>query len=425
LILPYSMYRFDASTLWAKYTGDIVTTASRAEPMLSFGKDMGVRTVKPKPAGIPTMVAPGKRFIGEASPDWGSALVFIPWDTYLHSGDSRLLERNYSSMRQWTLHLESRATDGIVHSGLGDWCKPEITGLIEKPPRFYAQVVPMLSTACYFRCAKIMADTAILLGHKQDAERFGKLTEQIRAAFIREFYSATPSMAPDQTIHAIAVNWGLLPPEMHAAAGKALAGLVEKADYHFMTGVFGSPSLWPVLVTQGHQSTAWKALQNGTLPSLKHLAKQGATTFWEVWPGPQNPKDVAKPYSRSMSHPFQAGFVSWFFSGLGGIAPDPANPGFRSILLDPQMIDGLEWVNCEFNSPMGAIKSSWKRDGKSLRWEIAIPPGATAAVRVPGRIKDITPSAKTFTPKDADDAQGQAQRLTLGSGQFVITATLP
>jgi len=82
-------------------------------------------------------------------------------------------------------------------------------------------------------------------------------------------------------------------------------------------------------------------------------------------------------------------------------------------------------VNCEFNSPMGAIKSSWKRDGKSLRWEIAIPPGATAAVRVPGRIKDITPSAKTFTPKDADDAQGQAQRLTLGSGQFVITATLP
>ncbi len=423
LIVPYSMYRFDASTLWAKYTGDIVSTASRAEPMLSFGKDMGERKVKPKPAGIPTMVAPGKRFIGEASPDWGSALVFIPWSVYQQSGDSRLLERNYDGMRQWTLHLESRATDGIVRSGLGDWCKPDPAGTSANGSFFFSQVVPMLSTACYFRCAAIMADSARLLGRNEDAERFTKLAEKIRAAFIREFYGPAASMTPDQTIQAIAVNWGILPPEMRAAAAEALAGLVEKADNHFLTGVFGSPSLWPVLVSQGHQATAWKALQNETQPSLKHLAKQGATTFWEVWPGPENPKDPAKPYKHSMSHPFQAGFVSWFFSGLGGIAPDPAQPGFRSILLEPQMIDGLDWVKCGFDSPMGEIKSEWKRDVNSLRWEISIPPGAHASVRVPGRLSGITPE-QTVSPTDADDAQGKAQRLTLGAGSYVITSIL-
>mgnify|MGYP000561855876 CR=1 FL=1 len=207
-----------------------------------------------------------------------------------------------------------------------------------------------------------------------------------------------------------------LPPE-------ALAELVEKVDNHFLTGVFGSPSLWPVLVSQGHQATAWKALQNETQPSLKHLAKQGATTFWEVWPGPENPKDPAKPYKHSMSHPFQAGFVSWFFSGLGGIAPDPAQPGFRSILLEPQMIDGLDWVKCGFDSPMGEIKSEWKRDVNSLRWEISIPPGAHASVRVPGRLSGITPE-QTVSPTDADDAQGKAQRLTLGAGSYVITSIL-
>lgn len=425
LIVPFSMFRFDAAALWEKYTGDIVTSARRERPMLSFGLNMDDRVVKPKAAGIPTMVAPGKRAIGEATPDWGSAIVFIPWDHYLHTGDTRPLERNYDSMRQWTLHLESRATDGIVKSGLGDWCKPHPTGETENLSAFYSETVPMLSTACWFRCARITADAARLLGKAGDAERFSAMAEKIRAAFLREFYGPAPSMTPDQTIHAIAIDWEILPPEMRADAARKLADLVKRADHHFMTGVFGSPSLWPALVSNGHQETAWKALQNDTTPSLKHLARLGATTFWEVWPGPVDPRDPANPYSRSMSHPFQSGFVSWFFSGLGGIRPDPAHPGFRSVLMEPHMIDGLDWVKCSLDSPMGTIHSSWKREGKSLRWEIVLPPGSGASVRVPGRVTKIESGHETAADADAYDAQGPARRLHLKAGHHIISSSLP
>ena len=393
--------------------------------MLSFGLNMDERVVKPKAAGIPTMVAPGKRAIGEATPDWGSAIVFIPWDHYLHTGDIRPLERNYDSMRQWTLHLESRANGGILKSGLGDWCKPHPSGEIENLSAFYSETVPMLSTACWFRCAKIMADTANLLGKSDDAARFSDLREKIRAAFLREFFSPEPSMTPDQTILAIAIDWNILPSEMRAEAARKLADLVKRADHHFMTGVFGAPSLWPALVSNGHQDTAWKALQNETSPGLKHLARQGATTFWEVWPGPADPRDPANPYSRSMSHPFQAGFVSWFFSGLGGIRLDPTNPGFRSVLMEPQMIDGLDWVKCSLDSPMGTINSSWKRDGKSLRWEIDLPPGIDASVRVPGRVTKIESGRNTPADVDARDAQGPARQLRLHGGRHIISSSLP
>ncbi len=421
LIVPYSMYRYDAASLWMKYTDDIVTTAKRSSPMLIFGKGMGERVVKPKAVGIPTMVAPGKRFIGEASPDWGSAMVFIPWDIYLHTGDLRPLKRHYDSMRQWTLHLEGRADNGILRSGLGDWCKPG-KGVKAEPRDYYGEVIPMLSTACYFRCAKIMTDTARLLGRADDAVRFGEISQLVRNSFVREFYGENPSMFPDQTIHSIAVQWGVLPPERQVEAARQLAELVEKADYHFMTGVFGSPSLWPTLAGFGHQDVAWKALQNESAPSLKYLAKRGATTFWEVWPMEVDEKET---YSRSQSHPFQAGFVSWFFSGLAGISPDAEKPGFRIIHMEPQLMDGLDWVKCSFHSPMGEIKSSWKRSHGSFTWQITVPPGAVAMLRVPGRIKQLLPQAAVAPVlTDADDVQGKAQRVKLSSGEFTIISDL-
>lgn len=419
LIVPYSMYRYDAASLWRKYTDDIVSTATRSAPMLIFGKGMGERVVKPKAAGIPTMVAPGKRFIGEASPDWGSAVVFIPWDIYLYTGDLRPLRRHYDSMRKWTLHLEDRASNGILHSGLGDWCKPG-KGAETEAREYYGEVIPMLSTACYFRCAKIMADTAKLLGRDEDALRFGKLSEWVRSSFLREFYSENPSLVPDQTIHSIAVQWGVLPPERHEEAARKLAGLVRNRGDHFMTGVFGSPSLWPTLAAFGYQDVAWKALQNESAPSIKYLARRGATTFWEVWPMEADEKET---YSRSQSHPFQAGFVSWFFSGLAGLAPDLGNPGFRTIKMEPQMMNGLDWVRCSFNSPMGEIKSSWQRSNATFTWQITVPPGAEARLRVPGRIKQLHPqSAAPLAIMDADDAQGVAQRLSLPSGEFTIVS---
>ncbi|SFB95817.1 alpha-L-rhamnosidase [Algibacter lectus] len=424
LTVPYTMYRFDASNMWRKYTTDIATTAEVSAPMLCFGDEFGERTKQIKKSGIPTMVAPGKRFIGEGSPDWGSAIAFIPWDIYVHTGDIRSLKEHYNSIKQWTEHLQGISTNSIVHSGMGDWCKPITNNIEEKTEReIYGKITPMLSSACYYRSARITADAAQLIGNQKDYLYFNKLANDIRTAFTNAFYGKDRLLIPDQTINAIAVDWDILAPEHQAKAAENLNQQVIDAGYHFETGVFGMPSLWPVLGKFGYHETIWKALQNEKAPSFKHLMSKGATTFWEVWPTENENLDN---YKQSMSHPFQAAFVSWFYKGLAGIKPNSKLTGYRLIDLEPQIIPELEWVKYRFSSPMGMIESSWNQNKSTLTWQVEIPAGAEARLRVQGKLINIQKDSKEFKVETnkITDAQGIGEKLTLNAGKYLITSKI-
>ncbi|WP_282147938.1 family 78 glycoside hydrolase catalytic domain [Algibacter lectus] len=424
LTVPYAMYRFDAASMWRKYTTDIATTAQVSASMLCFGDEFGERTRQIKKSGIPTMVAPGKRFIGEGSPDWGSAIAFIPWDIYVHTGDIRSLKEHYSSIKQWTEHLQGISTKGIVYSGMGDWCKPIINNPEEKTEReIYGKITPMLSSACYYRSARITADAAQLIGNKEDYLYFDKLASDIRTAFTNAFYGKDRLLIPDQTINAIAVDWDILAPEHQAKAAENLNQQVIDTGYHFETGVFGMPSLWPVLGKFGYHETIWKALQNEKAPSFKHLMSKGATTFWEVWPTENENLDY---YKQSMSHPFQAAFVSWFYEGLAGIKPNSKLTGYRLIDLEPQIIPELEWVKCRFSSPMGVIESSWNQNKSTLTWQVEIPAGAEARLRVPGTLINVEKDSKEFKVETnkITSALDIAEKLTLHAGKYIITSKI-
>lgn len=424
IITPFTLYRFDAATMWNKYVRDIVTTAQVSKPMLCSVKGSGERKLGVKKADIPTMIAPGKRLCDEASPDWGSALAFIPWDVYVRTGDIRSLSEHYSSIKIWAEHLKELATDGIVFAGLGDWCKPIYENTTGKPDRdLFGAVTPMLSTACYYRSVRITADAAKLLNNKTDFEKYDSLSNTIRKAYTKAFYSENRIMIPDQTINAISIGWNILAPELHERVAKTLAKQVEDAGFHFMTGVFGMPALWPTLCRFGYQDVAWKAIHVESAPSFKYLAKRNATTFWEVWPFE---KDEEKEYSRSMSHPFQGGFAAWFFEGLAGISSDVYTPGYRLIKLEPQLIDELNWVNCRFKSPMGMIESSWKKSANKLVWTVEIPIGATSQLRIPGKITEIVGAPIEVVNKATTitDSMGKAQRITLEAGKYEISSSI-
>lgn len=241
----------------------------------------------------------------------------------------------------------------------------------------------MLSTACLFRCAATMWRVALMFKKPEDAVRYQAVCGQVREAFVREFFDPVAGGFPDQTINAIAVQWGVVGGAERDAAAKRLAEQVEEEEFHFMTGVFGAPSLWPTLADFGYQEVAWKALQTETAPGFRYLYERGGTSFWEVWP---TPEDEGERWERSMSHPFQGAFAQWFYSGLAGIRSDSMIGGFRQLYLRPSMLGQLESVNCRHRSAMGWIESSWKRDGKRLRWQIETPPGAQVMLHFPGKV---------------------------------------
>ena len=387
LYVPFTLHRYNVAALWRKYLNDILTGADREERTMAFGANFMDRRTSHKPRGIPYMIAPGLRRSGIASPDWGSAMVFIPWDLYRFTGDARWIQRHAGAMRQWTDHVAAlRGEDKIVRVGLGDWCKPwPRSGPRPDGSKYYSEIVPILSTACLFRCADIMSKVAGMSGDHERKMYYLALAKETRDAFVKTFRDTQTGGFVDQTANAIAVQWGLIDGEDARNAAAVLEKQVAAEDYHFMTGVFGLPDLWPTLADFGHEQTAWRALQTETAPGFGYLFRRGATSLWETWP---TPEDEKQRWGDSMSHPFQGAMAHWFYSGLAGIRPTA--PGFREFHLQPVMMGFLSHVKCRERTAMGWVGSEWTRDGRHVTWDVEIPPGAQATVVVPGKVIEAT-----------------------------------
>ncbi|MCK4966763.1 alpha-rhamnosidase, partial [bacterium] len=157
--------------------------------------------------------------------------------------------------------------------------------------------------------------------------------------------------------------------------------VVEKYNGHHSTGHMGTRYIYGELSRFGYGDIAQSMLNQTTYPSFGELFSRGATTIWEYWG--EREIDETSNGTRSRSHPFQGGFDVWFYNGIGGINPDPENPGFKHIILKPQVIGNLTFANARFNSIHGLIVSEWEKSEDEFKWDVNIPANTTATVYVP------------------------------------------
>lgn len=392
-----TIYNFEMAPFWAKYLEDIETSLTER--------------------GIPSFVAPGKRKIGEASPDWGTAIVQIPWYLYLYYGDERVLQRHYHTMKRWIQHLQDIARDYIVSAGLGDWFAPG--SMAGNTP------IPLTSTAIFYWDASLMAKTARVLGIEEDARSFERLAQQVKQAFIAQFYDSRAHTFGSQTANALALAWGLAPEGKEQAIADSLArDVVERHAGHHSTGILGSRYLYWALSEYGHGDVAVVVLRQHDYPSIGDLFRRGATTFWEHW-GEAFLDEQEGP--RSYNHPMQGGFDAWFFYGIAGIRPSEEAPGFKHIILKPQIVPGIEWARASYRSIRGVIVSEWQREGNLLRWRLKVPPGSTATAYFPVSRSEAIRESQRF-PSDPPALRDEtivatapiAVRLLSGDYEFEV-----
>ncbi|HFB97607.1 MAG TPA: hypothetical protein ENJ62_00550, partial [Bryobacterales bacterium] len=123
---------------------------------------------------------------------------------------------------------------------------------------------------------------------------------------------------------------------------------------------------------------------------------------------------------------------AWYYEALAGLAPDESEPGYRRILVRPQVVRDLRWASGSIQTPYGRAASSWRRTDEGLRLELEIPVGAEARVYVPALNLDdpvILESGKViwregaFRPEAAEGVhagrrEGRAIVLETGSGIY-------
>ncbi|WP_369804049.1 alpha-L-rhamnosidase C-terminal domain-containing protein [Siphonobacter sp. SORGH_AS_0500] len=105
---------------------------------------------------------------------------------------------------------------------------------------------------------------------------------------------------------------------------------------------------------------------------------------------------------------------AWLYKGLGGIKPDPENPGFKNVWLRPNFVKNLDQFEAEHEGPYGKIVSSWKRSGTIIEYKVTIPANSTASVFI--NSKKVKLDGMPIVGTDSK----QGFRLLTGNYTFLI-----
>lgn len=326
-------------------------------------------------------------FPANPSAAWGDAAVMVPWVLYQRFGDTRILRDQYASMKAWVDLVTSRSSpSGLWNEGfqLGDWLDPAAPP--ENPSASLTDKY-LVASAYRVHSTRLLARTAALLGHSDDARRYEATASKACDAFRREFVTPNGRMSSDTaTAYSLAITFDLLAPAQREVAGRRLAELVAESHYLVSTGFVGTPIVCDALAATGHVDVAYLLLLQDEMPSWLYAVKMGATTTWERWDS-MLPDGSVNPGEMTSFNHYALGAVADFMHRIvGGLAP--AAPGYRQLRIAPQPGGGLTSASAQHDTPYGRASTSWTREGDVFHLEVVIPSGVTAEIHLPGGDSD-------------------------------------
>ncbi len=357
-----------------------------------YGKDVYAEQVK-LGGSVPDVV-PVCNYPGDASTAWGDAATIIPWNVYLHFGDTGILRRQYESMKGWVDYMYRQdEADGsrrlwLTGTHYADWLA--LDG--NYPGGVYGGTDPgYIASGYYYYSTSIVAKTAAIIGKKEDAAFYGNLAREIRAAFEREYFTPSGRLAIDtMTGYVVALYMGLTPDYAHDQVCRGLLNKLKKNFYHLETGFVGTPYLCRVLSENGMNDLAYHLLLEKGYPGWLYEVLMGATTIWERWNSVQPDGKISGTEMNSLNHYSYGSIVEWMFRNMTGINPSEEAAGFKRFTLAPKPDYQIKSAAGRLRSASGLIESSWKIEDGTLTFAFTVPFDTTARIVLPdARAEDI------------------------------------
>lgn len=303
--------------------------------------------------------------------DWTSTIAIIPWELYMFYGDSKPLADCYESIKRYVDYVDRTSPNHLTTWGRGDWVPVKSRSNKE------------LTSSIYFYVdTRILANAAKLFNKQEDYTYYTALAEKIKNAVNDKYLNKETGIYANgsQTELSVPLQWKIVPDNMIAKVAQNLAKKVEEAGFHLDVGVLGAKAILNALSENGYAETAYKVAAQDTYPSWGWWIVNGATTLLENW-------DLKAERDISDNHMMFGEIGGWFYKGLGGIFPDPEQPGFKHILLCPNFVKELKHFEAQHESPYGRIVSKWKWDRRKINYEVIVPANSTATLYLPDNIK--------------------------------------
>ncbi|BCW71056.1 alpha-L-rhamnosidase [Arthrobacter sp. NicSoilB8] len=418
LFVPTAAYLFDVAGFTAKWLRDVRTDQW----------DNGVVTnISPSPG--PEIASAEFMAFTNGSAGWGDAVVMVPWEIHLATGDAGILEQNWEAMERWLGYIRSTA-EGSRHPAraaahgtpapheqflwdtgfhFGEWMEPGGP----EPDLFASRSADngIVATAYYRHTSAIMARIAAVLGKEDKARELAELSENVRRAWQREYVRADGTVATrtvgtktagtktagtrtvgittagdgtadggTQANCVRALAFDLVSDDVRSAVARQLAELVRDAGTHLGTGFLATPYLLPVLADNGFPGLAYELLIQDSEPSWLVMVDRGATTVWEAWDG-IGADGTAR---QSLNHYSKGAVISFLHRYTAGLRQAPGSAAYERIIIEPRPGAGITSAATSHRGPQGLIEVSWAIDDGGLTLTASVPSGTTAEVRLPG-----------------------------------------
>lgn len=330
---------------------------------------------------------------------WESAYLTTQYYLYLYYNDTEFVKELYDKNVQWMEKVAKIHPEGMVNNGLSDH-----ESLAPVP-------VQLTGTSHYLQCAEIMETFSKVMGNKYNEDRYHSLAKKLRGLIKSEFWDKPVNGKINrQTLFSTLLYHNIVPEkELGAAKDSLQKALYNGPNGHLNTGIFGTKYALETISKYISPEEVFKVVNSTEFPGWGFMIDNGATTIWETW------KESDGVFSNN--HPMFGSITEWFYRWLGGIQPDPANPGFKKFILSPTTPDGLEYVNTQYESPFGTIVSNWKKESlDSYRYDMTIPQNSIGMVH----LKEVS-SKKIRITKNGVSLKNSSIK-NLETGEFELEA---
>jgi len=302
-----------------------------------------------------------------------SCFILIPWFIYKNTGDDTVMKRFYPRMKKYIEFLELQTSTGLIGEPfMGDWAPPIGEGSEESwgaiPKNISKQ---MINTSYLVYDCIIMKEIAMKMELNDDVLHYDSLKEKLIKSINDVFYNEeTGCYQPNSQGNNIMPLFLGFAPNKESVL-QALIKNLAQADQHITTGNQTTKYIFDLLDKENLNDIALKLASSITYPSLGYMLENGATTIWERW------EYSTGPGMNSHNHPMLAAYTAWYFKALAGIRLDKSGDYLSSVLIQPAILDDLDYVKAGIITPKGKISIEIRNNKDS----------ATINAKVPWNIK--------------------------------------
>ena len=361
-------YNMDAYIFYKKYLNDL-----RGDQTMYYNGDI--------PMYSPSL----KKEAGEGGAVWADAGTIIPWNIYMIYGDKKLLGKNYNLMKDYAETLirkdQEQGNKHLILSGFtfGDWlaqdgvCAQSLFGGTDNG---------FIRTIYYYRSIELTSFAAKELGKNEDFQKYDNLKKQIYNAILDEYFSPNGKLCLNsQTSYVLSLFY-----KIYRNKERVLIDFkerIKKDFYKIKTGFTGTPLILLVLFDNGLDDYAYRILFNEECPGWIYTIKLGATTIWERWNSLLEDGTISGINMNSFNHYSYGSVCEAIFSRIVGLRN--LSPGWKKILIKPQINYRLKNVNFIYESINGKIEISWKHKENKFNLNVVIPNGIEAEIILPNK----------------------------------------